>query len=94
MPQSIGDDQVMVEVTYLSCDPAQRGWLNAARSYLPPVQIGETMRAGGIGKVLSVGKNVKHTKPGDNVVCTPGWTTVSVIPAKDAKVCDLARMRR
>ena len=84
----------MVEVTYLSCDPAQRGWLNDARSYLPPVQIGETMRAGGIGKVLAVGKNVKHTKPGDNVVCTPGWTTVSVIPAKDAKVRDSDRMRR
>src|SRR5690242_8067134 len=28
-----------------------RGWMNEARSYVPPVGIGEVMRAGGIGRV-------------------------------------------
>ena len=30
---------------WLSFDPAQRGWLNDVRSYVPPVAIGEPMRA-------------------------------------------------
>jgi NADPH-dependent curcumin reductase CurA len=35
----------------VSLDPAMRGWMNEARSYAPPVGIGEVMRAGGIGRV-------------------------------------------
>src|SRR5258708_16953 len=29
-----------------------RAWMNAGRSYVPPVEIGEVMRAGGIGRVI------------------------------------------
>jgi NADPH-dependent curcumin reductase CurA len=43
---------VRVHVTWVSLDPAMRGWLNDTRSYVPPVQIGEVMRAGGIGVVV------------------------------------------
>jgi NADPH-dependent curcumin reductase len=45
------DGQILVELAYLSLDPAMRGWMNEARSYVPPVGIGEVMRAGGIGRV-------------------------------------------
>ncbi|HTX13326.1 MAG TPA: NADP-dependent oxidoreductase [Solirubrobacteraceae bacterium] len=45
------DGQILVELEYLSLDPAMRGWMNEARSYVPPVGIGEVMRAGGIGRV-------------------------------------------
>jgi NADPH-dependent curcumin reductase len=48
-----GDGEVLVKVRYLSLDPAMRGWMNDARSYLPPVGIGEVMRAGGAGEVLA-----------------------------------------
>jgi NADPH-dependent curcumin reductase CurA len=41
-----------VEVEYLSVDPAMRSWMNAGRSYVPPVGIGEVMRAAGIGRVI------------------------------------------
>lgn len=44
-----------------------RGWLRDARSYLPPVQIGEVMRAGGLGEVTAVGPSVKSLKVGDKV---------------------------
>jgi NADPH-dependent curcumin reductase CurA len=47
-----GDGQILVAVEYLSLDPAMRGWMNEARSYVPPVGIGEVMRAGGIGRVV------------------------------------------
>ena len=48
-----GPGEVTVEVLYLSLDPAMRGWMNDAPSYLPPVGIGDVMRAGGIGRVIA-----------------------------------------
>jgi NADPH-dependent curcumin reductase CurA len=45
------DGEFRVTVEYLSVDPAMRSWMNAGRSYVPPVQIGEVMRAAGIGRV-------------------------------------------
>jgi NADPH-dependent curcumin reductase len=48
-----GDGEVLVKVLYLSLDPAMRGWMNDARSYMPPVGIGEVMRAGGAGQVVA-----------------------------------------
>ncbi|WP_349827056.1 NADP-dependent oxidoreductase [Brevibacterium litoralis] len=45
--------QVVVEVDHLSLDPAMRGWLNDVRSYIPPVGIGEVMRAHGTGTVVA-----------------------------------------
>lgn len=50
-----GEGQLLVEVTHLSLDPAMRGWMRDMRSYVPPVQIGEVMRALGLGRVLASG---------------------------------------
>jgi hypothetical protein len=50
-----GEGQVLVQVEHLSVDPAMRGWMNAGRSYIPPVEIGAVMRASGIGRVVSSG---------------------------------------
>jgi NADPH-dependent curcumin reductase CurA len=47
-----GDGQFLVEVEYISLDPAMRAWMNDVRSYIPPVQIGEVMRAAAIGRVV------------------------------------------
>ena len=47
------DGQVLVKTLVLSLDPAMRGWLNEGKSYIAPVDIGEVMRAGGIGRVLA-----------------------------------------
>ena len=48
----IEDGQILIRQDYISLDPAMRGWMNDARSYIPPVQIGEVMRAGSIGEVI------------------------------------------
>jgi NADPH-dependent curcumin reductase len=40
-----------VDVTHISIDPAMRGWMNAGASYVPPVALGDVMRAGAIGTV-------------------------------------------
>ena len=44
---------VLVKTLALSLDPAMRGWMNEGKSYIPPVGIGEVMRAGGIGQVVA-----------------------------------------
>ena len=46
------EGEFVVEVDYLSIDPAMRTWMNAGRSYVPPVEIGEVMRALGVGHVV------------------------------------------
>jgi NADPH-dependent curcumin reductase len=45
--------QILVKILYASLDPAMRGWMNEAKSYIPPVGIGEVMRAGGAGRVIA-----------------------------------------
>jgi NADPH-dependent curcumin reductase CurA len=47
------DGGVLVQVLALSLDPAMRGWMNEGRSYIRPVEIGEVMRAGGVGRVVA-----------------------------------------
>lgn len=42
-----------------------RNWLNAARSYMRPIDIGEAMRAAGIGRVIA--SKSKKVVPGDLV---------------------------
>jgi NADPH-dependent curcumin reductase CurA len=60
-----GDGEFLVKTLYISLDPAMRAWLNEGRSYIPPVGIGEVMRAGAIGRVVES----KHPKfaVGDHV---------------------------
>jgi len=47
------DGQIVAAVTHISIDPAIRGWINAGRSYIAPVEIGEVMRALTLGVVIS-----------------------------------------
>lgn len=47
-----GDGEFLVQVLCLSIDPAMRGWMNAGRSYIRPVELGEVMRAGAVGRVI------------------------------------------
>ena len=75
-----GDNEVLVKALQLSLDPAMRGWMNEGKSYIPPVQIGEVMRAGGVGKVLES----KHPKfsAGDYVYGTLGVQDYATVDGK------------
>src|SRR5271169_928429 len=48
-----GSGEFVTEISHLSIDPAMRGWMNAGASYVPPVEIGAVMRAGGIGRITA-----------------------------------------
>jgi NADPH-dependent curcumin reductase len=60
-----GDGELLVKILYISLDPAMRGWMNEGKSYIAPVEIGEVMRAGGLGRVAA-SKNPKFAV-GDHV---------------------------
>ena len=69
----INEGEILLENLYLSFDPTQRGWLNDVPGYLPPVQIGEVIRSGGIGKVID--SNNPEYKTGDLTFGLIGWQT-------------------
>lgn len=46
------DGEFLVRNSHLSVDPAMRGWVNDAPNYLPPVPIGDVMRAITVGDIV------------------------------------------
>jgi NADPH-dependent curcumin reductase CurA len=77
------DGGVLVRTLSLSLDPAMRGWMNEGKSYIPPVGIGEVMRAGGIGVVVA-SKNPDFAV-GDRVSAGLGVQEYCLIPADQIK---------
>ncbi|MFJ9119488.1 NADP-dependent oxidoreductase [Streptomyces sp. NPDC102394] len=67
---------------FISLDPAMRGWLDDRPSYLPPVGIGEVMRAGSVIEVTA--SNHPDFQPGDHVVGTFGVQECVVSDGKGA----------
>ena len=51
IPQ-IADGEILVQNQYLSFDPTQRNWMVDRPGYLPPVGMGEVMRAGSVSEVV------------------------------------------
>ena len=80
------DGEVRVRVLYLSLDPAMRGWMNEGKSYVPPVGLGEVMRAGAVGRVIAS----RHPKfrEGDAVVGMFGVQEYARSDGKGAHVVD------
>ncbi len=74
----IKEGEFLIKQHYISLDPAMRGWMNDMKSYIPPVQIGEVMRAGTVGEVIAT----KHDgyAVGDHVT---GWGGVQQYTATD-----------
>ena len=70
----------------ISLDPAMRGWLDDRPSYLPPVGLGEVMRAGSVIEVTA--SNHPGFQPGDHVVGTFGVQEHVVSDGKGALKID------
>jgi NADPH-dependent curcumin reductase CurA len=68
---AIQDGEVLIRNLYLAFEPAMRGWLNDVPSYIPPVAIGEVMRASTVGQVIE-SKNAAFPK-GQLVSGMFGW---------------------
>src|SRR4029078_13162031 len=82
--------EIVVKILYLSLDPAMRGWMNEGKSYIPPVGIGEVMRAGGVGVVLA-SENPPFAV-GDHVSASLGVQEYCLIPEGEIKRYGLAKI--
>ncbi len=81
---------VLIKTLALSLDPAMRGWMNEGKSYIPPVGIGEVMRAGGIGVVLA--SQHPGFAVGDHVTGGPGVQEYCMLSPEAAKRSGLAKI--
>jgi NADPH-dependent curcumin reductase CurA len=72
-----GDGEALVRVLYLSFDPAMRGWMEDRPSYIPPVALGEPMRAGSVAQVVTSNRN--DLAPGDLVEGMFGWQDYAIV---------------
>ncbi|KAJ3381405.1 hypothetical protein HDU92_005342 [Lobulomyces angularis] len=81
---NIPDGHLLIRSVYLSLDPAMRGWMNDARSYIEPVKINDVMRGAVVGEVI-LSKNSKFKK-GDYVQGTLGWQKYAISNGKDVSI--------
>jgi NADPH-dependent curcumin reductase len=65
------DGEALVKVRYLSIDPTIRTWMDDVPSYLPPIQIGEVVRSGGVGEVIESRSDAYQ--PGQLLFGMTGW---------------------
>jgi NADPH-dependent curcumin reductase len=79
VPEPAGEE-VLVKVLYISLDPAMRGWMNEGKSYIPPVGIGEVMRAGTVGRVIA--SRNPGFKVGDHVTGVLGVQEYAIAQGK------------
>jgi NADPH-dependent curcumin reductase CurA len=81
-----GDGEVLVEVQYVSLDPAMRGWISEAASYRRPVAIGAVMDAIGVGRVVASAD--EGFSEGDHVSGLLGVQEYAVVAAKGLQKVD------
>ena len=79
-----GEGQFLLRTEYVSLDPAMRGWMNEGRSYIPPVQLGEVMRAGVVGEVVA-SRNERFAE-GAHVVAMTGVQEYALSDGKGVQV--------
>jgi NADPH-dependent curcumin reductase CurA len=75
----IGEGEALVRTRWISLDPANRAWLDDTPTYLPPVAIGDVMRASGVGEVVA--SNSPDYPVGRLVVGRTGWQDYAVASA-------------
>ncbi len=49
----LAEGQFLIANRYASLDPAMRGWMDDAPSYMPPIPLGEPVRASTVGEVVA-----------------------------------------
>lgn len=73
----LAEGEALIRVSHLSIDPTLRTWISEARSYFPPVAIGEVVRCAGAGEVVAT--NCDAYAVGDLVTTLPGWQQYAIV---------------
>jgi NADPH-dependent curcumin reductase CurA len=76
LPQ-LDDGEALLQVEWLGVDATVRTWLSKAEGYLPAVEIGEPVRASGIGRVVAT--RCAAFPLGHRVYGLPGWQRYGVV---------------
>ena len=71
------EGQFLIRNSYLSVDPAMRGWIADKSTYWPRLEVGDTMRAYSVGEVLE-SRNPAYS-PGDRVMGIFGWQDYAAV---------------
>ena len=74
---ALTEGQLLIRNTYLSVEPAMRGWVNAAANYAEPVAIGDVMRSFAVGEVIE--SRHPSYRVGDVVMGMFGWQDYAVV---------------
>ena len=74
--RSLRDGEFILKTLYLSLDPYMRGRMSDAKSYAPPVELGQVMVGGTLGRVIK-SLNASYCE-GDLVVSQGGWQEYSI----------------
>ena len=85
-PPELGE--IVVATRYISIDPAMRSWIGAGPSYVRQIEIGQPMRAGGIGQVVE--SRAAGFAAGDWVQGRTGWQSHPTLRADQAQKLDLS----
>ena len=75
--KELKDGEFLINVKYVSIDPAMRGWISDVGNYSEPVAIDETMRSLGVGKIIS--SKDKDFNENEYVVGWLGWQKYAVV---------------
>ena len=73
----LAEGEALMRVSHLSIDPTVRTWISDARSYFPPVEIGEVVRCSGVGEIVATRCDAYEV--GDVVTSLPGWQEYAVV---------------
>ena len=71
------EGEALLRTTYVGLDAAVRTWLNDQPGYLPPVRLGEVIRAAGIGEVVE--SRCPAYQIGDIVTTLTGFQEYAII---------------
>ncbi len=75
--KELKDGEFLINVKYVSIDPAMRGWISDVRNYSEPVAIDGSMRSLGVGKIIS--SKDKDFNENEYVVGWLGWQKYAVV---------------
>lgn len=73
---ALGDGEALVRTSLVGIDAAVRTWLDDQPGYLPPVQLGEVVRAATVGEVVAT--NCEAYQVGDVVTTLGGFSDYSI----------------
>ena len=83
-----GSGEIVVATRYISIDPAMRSWIGVGPSYVRQVEIGQPMRAGGIGQVVE--SRAAGFAVGDWVQGRTGWQSHPTLRGDQTQKLDLS----